>query len=310
MTAPVLLSCFSRPKHLVRTVEALKLNTLATETDLILLSDGPKPGHEESVSLIRKYAKTIDGFRSIRLVERTENIGRVRNVRPEIVAALNKFGSVIYLEEDIVTAPGFLAFMNAALDRFYDNPNVISVSGFTPLNHRSQFDSYCSLRAECWGLGLWAHKYDNSIKEVPSWGCVSADSATCKRLREFGSDLLIHLKNESLGLTDALDIRVNYWSAVNDWRTVMPTRTLVTNSGLDGSGEHCPVSTAYDTLILWEKTDFSDLTVAPEHISVAFCHRNTDYLDRFHNYQKSVRYRIIQKINFIKDQLLKGRTFR
>ena len=113
--APIGLSTYSRLLHLKKTIEALKANTLAKESDLHIFSDGAKQGDEERVEAVRKYIDTIDGFKNVQVIIRTKN-SRVRNNRDGISELLEKFGKCIYLEEDIVTAPGFLKFMNESLN--------------------------------------------------------------------------------------------------------------------------------------------------------------------------------------------------
>jgi len=49
---------------------------------------------------------------------------------PDIRVEIEARGRVIVLEDDHVTTPDFLTFMNAALDYYEANPKVFSVSGY------------------------------------------------------------------------------------------------------------------------------------------------------------------------------------
>jgi hypothetical protein len=262
--APVLLSCYRRMSHLVGTVNALKNNVLAAETDLFIASDGPKSGEEESINNIRKYLKQISGFKSVTIFEQPRNIGRVKNVRPQIQQLLEKYKKLIYLEEDIVTAPGFLSFMNQGLSQFYNEDRIVSISGFTMVNQESVYDCFTSGRAEGWGAGLWVHKYKQVIQPLPAWSEVSLDASLLTELNLYGSDLLAHLENECRGLTDAWDVRMCYWSVKRQLLHVIPTKTFVRNSGLDGTGENCPPSTVFDASTLSCEVKFTFLNLAPE----------------------------------------------
>ena len=115
--APVGLSVYSRLDHVKQTIQALIRNKMASETMLYIFSDAPQPGDELKVEMVRKFLKTIEGFKKIAIIERTKN-SRVKNNRSGIRMLLNEYGRMIFLEEDIVTAPTFLEFMNQALN-FY-----------------------------------------------------------------------------------------------------------------------------------------------------------------------------------------------
>ena len=47
--APIGISTYSRIHHLQKTVEALKNNLLASQSELFIFSDAPKAGDEEIV---------------------------------------------------------------------------------------------------------------------------------------------------------------------------------------------------------------------------------------------------------------------
>ena len=116
MFAPVCVSAYARPGHLARTVEALRNNLAAEKHELFVFSDGAKPGDEDKVAAVRRYLRGVKGFKKITVFERIEN-NRVLNKRGGMKEVLEAYGRIIFLEEDVITAPGFLRFMNEALQR-------------------------------------------------------------------------------------------------------------------------------------------------------------------------------------------------
>src|SRR3990167_9660533 len=107
--APIVLFVYNRLRHTRKTIEALKENYLAKDSDVFIFSDGPKneidkPGVEE----VRNYVKTISGFRSVNVVEREKNLGLANSIISGVTEVVNKFGKVIVLEDDLVTSPYFL----------------------------------------------------------------------------------------------------------------------------------------------------------------------------------------------------------
>ena len=42
----------------------------------------------------------------------------------------NKYGKIIVLEDDLITSPYFLKFMNEALEKYQDNERVMHIAGY------------------------------------------------------------------------------------------------------------------------------------------------------------------------------------
>ena len=65
--APVVIFTYNRPWHTQQTLEALQKNQLANESELFIYSDAPKNNDDvENVISVRKYIKTLDGFKKIK----------------------------------------------------------------------------------------------------------------------------------------------------------------------------------------------------------------------------------------------------
>ena len=123
--APILLFVYNRPAHVKRTVEALQANYLAAESDLFVYSDAARDDTAHAaVEEVRAYVRGIRGFRSVNVTERKENWGLARNIIDGVTTQVNRFGRVIVLEDDLITAPYFLTFMNDALETYKDEPLV------------------------------------------------------------------------------------------------------------------------------------------------------------------------------------------
>ena len=129
--APVVLFVYGRPIHTQRTIDALLQNPESKDTDLIVYSDGPKQHSDtEKVESVREIIKKTSGFKSINLIERTENLGLAENIIDGVTKVCDEYGKVIVLEDDIVTSPFFLNFMNSALNKYQSNEKVWHISGW------------------------------------------------------------------------------------------------------------------------------------------------------------------------------------
>ena len=74
--APIVLFTYNRPWHTMQTVEALKKNELAQESELFIFSDGWKNEDDKPKVLeVRDYLKTIDGFKNVTIIEKDKNWG-------------------------------------------------------------------------------------------------------------------------------------------------------------------------------------------------------------------------------------------
>lgn len=152
---PIILFVYNRLWHTKQTVEALQKNDLASESELFIFSDGPKPGAEEKVKEVREYLKTITGFRKVTIIERDTNWGLANNIIDGVTKIVNEYGKVIVLEDDLVTSPGFLTYMNEGLKIYADEEQVASIHGYIyPLKHPERLPETFFIRgADCWGGG-------------------------------------------------------------------------------------------------------------------------------------------------------------
>lgn len=258
MFAPIGLSTYTRLDHLRHTIETLQQNTLAAESELYIFSDGAKAGDEEKVHEIRKYLKTISGFKRVEIIERAGNWGLDNNSMRGIQDLLNTHNRFVWLEEDCVTAPSFLQFMNQTLDVYERNPKIFSISGYCPpikIPEDYPFDVYLLPRFCAWGFGTWKDRF-KLVPMVLGQDKVDALFRSPKEQYGFGAgglDMFTKLKKE-VKTPHAPDVRIFFLQYQLGMDTIYPTSSLVRNIGLDGSGTHSPKSNFKDVdLIDYEK---------------------------------------------------------
>src|SRR4051794_31996180 len=125
MKAPIALFVFNRLAHTKRTVEALSANLLAKESDLIIFSDGPRAdGDRARVEQVRDYIKNITGFRSTVIHQRERNVGLATSIIEGVTKLCDERDHVIVVEDDLMTSPWFLTYMNDALSLYGGDPEV------------------------------------------------------------------------------------------------------------------------------------------------------------------------------------------
>lgn len=246
--APVLLFTYNRPSHTRQTLEALMNNELCSETELYIYSDGYKSKSDKNEVLkVRKLIHSIDGLKKIHIVENPHNIGLAKNIIEGVTRIVNEYGKVIVLEDDLITAPQFLSFMNEALERFENEEKIGHIHGF------------------CYPIKGLPEAF--LIKWIGSWGW-----ATWKRAWQIfnpdGQELLNEIKRRKLskqfdfngkypytrmlkrqvnGENDSWAIRWNATLFLNDMLSLNAGKSLVQNIGFDGSGIHSGSDEIYST---------------------------------------------------------------
>lgn len=236
--APIILFTYNRLKHTVSTVEALRKNSLASASDLIIYSDGPENDQAfKSVQQVRHYLKTITGFKSVTIVERDRNFGLDKNIISGVTEVVKHHGKVIVLEDDLQTSPFFLEFMNAALRIYQSTDNVISVHGYLYPVKVKMPETFFIKGADCWGWGTWDR----------GWANFEVDGQVLLNQLMEGNHGESFDFNNSYPFTKMLQDQIEgknrswaiRWHAsafLKNMYTLYPGRSLILNKGGDGSG--------------------------------------------------------------------------
>jgi acetyltransferase-like isoleucine patch superfamily enzyme len=239
--APIALFVYNRPYHTRRTVQALQENELAAESDLFIFSDAAKkPDAMSTVKQVRDYIRTISGFRTVNIVERERNLGLANSIAAGVTQLCEAAGRAIVLEDDLVTAPFFLRYMNDALDRYADQPNVYSVSGHSFTNDMSDVDSTYFLRiTSSWGWATWGDKWRIFERNRAALAESLRAAKDRKRFNYQNSyDFSALAESQLAGKSDSWAIYWYFCVHRKNGLTLYPRDSLIQNIGRDGSGTH------------------------------------------------------------------------
>jgi hypothetical protein len=243
MLAPIVLFVYNRPTHTKKTVEALKQNKLAKESQLFIFSDAPKNENSiESVEEVRKYIKSINGFENIIIREAEKNKGLATSVISGVTEVIKEYGKVIVLEDDLVTSVNFLEYMNKALCFYENNQKIWSISGYNlPIEIPKAYnkDVYLSYRACSWGWATWKDRWDKNDWTVSNYDDFLKSKEQQKLFNRGGSDMTDMLKSQMEGKIDSWAIRWCYSQFKDNSYTIYPVKSKIQNIGNDGSGVHC-----------------------------------------------------------------------
>lgn len=256
--SPIVLFTYNRPRHTRQTVEALLKNDYAAESDLIIYSDGYKDEKtREGVEETRKYIQSITGFKLIQVIKREKNWGLANNIIDGVTAVVNTYGRIIVLEDDLLTSPYFLKYMNEGLNFYENEEDVISIHGYTfPVKGKLP-ETFFIRGADCWGWGTWNRGWD--LFEADGVKLLSELLYNHKTKEfDFGGSYPYTkmLKKQVEGKVDSWAIRWYASAFLKNKLTLYPGRSLIFYNGNDGSGTNCGVSDEFKI----------ELSTSPVHI--------------------------------------------
>lgn len=249
--APIVLFVYNRPDHTKQTIEALQKNELAKDSELFIYSDAAKNENAlNKVNKVREYIKTINGFKKVIIIEREKNWGLANSIIDGVTKIVNEYGKIIVLEDDLVTSPYFLKFMNEALEVYEDREDIFAISGYSPsikIPLHYKYQVYLTHRSSSWGWATWKAE----------WNCIKWDNKNYKQyvdnikiMQEFG---LKGGKDRPKMLKAQIESKINSWAIRRGFTqflqrkyTLFPVRTLINNIGYDGSGVHCGADSSFD----------------------------------------------------------------
>jgi hypothetical protein len=293
--APIALFVYNRPYHTRRTIDALKQNSLAEDSELIIFSDAAKSeAQAEVVREVRKYIGEIKGFKSVTIVAREANLGLARSIIDGVTTIVNKYGRIIVLEDDMVTSQYFLTYMNEALEKYADDERVVSIHGYVYPVDQPLPEAFFLPGADCWGWATWCG----------GWACFNSDGQFLldelkrrKLIRAFDFNgtysISKMLEGQIKGINDSWAVRWHASAFLANKLTLHPGRSLVHNIGNDASGTHCGESDTYDVVLSTTSIDLSRVEVVH---SIA----GSQAFEQF--YRQS-------RINLIRRVLRRGRRF-
>jgi hypothetical protein len=162
-----------------------------------------------------------------------------KSVIDGITSICNRYGRVIAMEDDLVTSPHFLQYMNDALTRYEHEERVISIHGYIYPVQKVLPETYFLRGADCWGWATWAR----------GWALFDADAQKLYDAILAGGESKEFDFDGHYDYTDMLrqqiEGRVNSWAIL--WHasaflanklTLYPGTSLVRNIGNDDSGTH------------------------------------------------------------------------
>lgn len=242
--APIALFVYNRPDHSLKTLKALQANPEASSSILYIYADGLRKNasqkEKENIAALREMIRSEQWCGEVIIREASENQGLAASIVKGVGEVIAEHGKIIVLEDDIVGSPGFLSYMNQALDIYEKEEKVMHISAYMPDIKREGLPSTFFLRfMSCWGWATWQSAWESYI---PDSYYLLERLLRERELESFnlGGSIKFHnyLKGNLDGSKNSWAIK--WFSSIyfSEGLCLSPRQSLVQNIGFDGSGTH------------------------------------------------------------------------
>ena len=244
--APIIVFTYNRSKHLRRTLNFLKKNSLCKKSEIFFFCDGPKNDDKKSlkkIDSVKKIVKNLKGFKKKNFFFHKKNIGLKKNILKGVSKVLMRYSSAIILEDDIIVGKHFLDYMNQSLNFYKNKKKIWHISGWNynlKINDSDlqESNTYFTKNMNCWGWATWSNRW-NKIKTDPDFFFKKMNN---KKIYDFNfSNTLNNWSQLVRNKKKILNTWAIFWNATifyNNGLCLNPVKSLVKNIGFDGSGEN------------------------------------------------------------------------
>ncbi len=256
--APIALFLYNRPDHARRTLSFLQQNELAADSRLFIFSDGPRTTADEvKVQDVRQLARTITGFKSVKLIERSMNVGLANSIISGVTQLVQEYGKVIVFEDDLLSSPYTLRYFNDALDRYQEVPEVMHIGAYMyDLKAPDLPPTFFYRAATSWGWATWARAWQHFEPNID----VLMQQFDKERIHQFSIEGTMNfwkqMQQFKAGKNNSWAIRWYASIFLRKGLTLNPSHSLIQNIGHDGSGRHSNLEDIYDVQMAHEPVTF------------------------------------------------------
>jgi len=265
--APVVLFVYNRPWHLLQTLEALSGNRGADNTTLYIYSDGPKadanPEEHAKIEQVRQVIQLKPWCKEVIIRESDINKGLADSIVDGVTEVVNKHHKVIVLEDDVITSPGFLEYMNDALDLYENEEKVMHISGYMyPHEKKLPETVFFNVPYPGGGWATWERAWQFYISDTEYLYNYFDTAVKWRRFNRFGGDFLqSQLIRNRTGELKSWFVKWHGTLQIRGGITLYPGISLANNIGFDDSGSNCLESVKFNVGKLADHITVSKISI-------------------------------------------------
>jgi hypothetical protein len=278
-------------------------NSLFEESEVFVFADGPKENATEAdvakIGLVRKLCEPFSNKPNVKLRSSEKNRGLTTSIISGITEIINRYGKVIVVEDDLELSPGFLKYMNDALNLYESEERVMHVGGYMVPHNKNLPETFFLRAPTIWGWGTWKRAWDRFEVDAR----VLLKQLEKKFGKDFSYELNINgtydytkqLEDIASGKLDTWDIQ---WAAsiyLDEGLCLHPNNSLSRNNGFDGSGVHCYPSELFKNQNLLNTINLTRIQIEINKLAI------TAFVDFFNAQNKE------DEIKFLKNSGMQNR---
>lgn len=277
---PIVIFAFNRPTALKRLCNSLIQNHDIEKHDILIFIDGPR--NESDIPLINQVKDIASKITSYIYTSET-NKGLANSIISGVTEVINKYGTAIVLEDDLILNPYFLDYMDRGLELYKDNPKVLSICGYglkitKPKDYPHEV--YAARRSSSWGWATWADRWNQVDWSVSTFDELSKSKSMQRGFNRAGSDMYSMLRGYMEHKNNSWAIRFCYHQFLNNMYSIHPFKSLVDNEGFGEDGTNCRQK--YNRFKI-EQYDDSELLSLPDSDAIEIDNRIDNQIYRYHS---------------------------
>lgn len=249
MNIGITVFAYNRSWHLSKVLEGLEKNEGISK--LYIFQDGLKcEQHRMEWEKTQYVIKNIDWCEVI-YSQSPYNKGLAKSIVDGVNTVFIENDAVIVLEDDCVPASNFISYMIQCFDKYAEQEEVYSVSGYSwpIILPENEYDVYGCGRISSWGWGTWKDRWERYNTDNNILKRLKKDEDKSRHLAIWGNDCEATLLSRIKGQNDSWAV---YWALhviENSGICINPYKSLIDNIGMDGTGVHCGVTERFQVEI-------------------------------------------------------------
>ncbi len=239
---PILLCVFNRPGLTSHVFDAIAQQK---PKHLLIAGDGPRSDRQNDLELVqqtKEIVTRIDWDCAVDSRFSTDNLGCRAQIAQAVTWGFEQHERLIILEDDCVPNKSFFDFCRELLERYANEPRVMTISGNSyPTSGYGKYSYRFSKYPLIWGWASWRRAWNLYDLDMRLWRSreirkkVLDKFTVDDRERNFWNDIF---DRQSSGEINTWDYSWTFASWANNGLSVLPKQNLVTNIGFGQNATH------------------------------------------------------------------------
>lgn len=250
LKTPVIFIVFNRPGTTKKVLDCIRQ---ARPSELLVISDGPRPSHQSDATRVAEVREIIrigvDWPCTVKYNYSSVNLGSRVRVASGLNWAFEQVPEAIILEDDCIPHPDFFSFCESMLSIYRDDMDVMHINGTSFLSGLYKpYHSHCFSRyAWPWGWATWRRAWKLYDYEMLSWEERLGDLPATFSSRKEWIFWKTTWEDAKLDWTriKAWDFPWMFTCRLNNRITILPKENLIQNIGFNKDATHTKSNSAY-----------------------------------------------------------------